>query len=144
MLKDKVRLARKAAGLTQKKLGEKVGITKQAISLIENGTTENPDKRTLKLIAQATNDNLGLPELNDSSIERSPNRQKIINSATANEIINSLKFNAGAGTYSREDIVKIKQLADKSLDEIKTQNEKLINEQIACRSSTNKKKLKIT
>lgn len=50
----KLKLARKAAGLSQDQLADKLGITKQAISLYERGTTK-PDSTRLLDFAKALN-----------------------------------------------------------------------------------------
>lgn len=46
--------ARKAAGLTQKQLSERTGITQADISKLENGNS-NPSVRTLKKLAAGMN-----------------------------------------------------------------------------------------
>lgn len=49
---EKIKLARKRAGLTQKELGEKLGITYQQIGQYENGKRQ-PKLETLNKIADA-------------------------------------------------------------------------------------------
>lgn len=52
-LGKRLKAARLAAGLTQEQLGEIAGVSKQAVSQIENGTTQNPESKTLDPICRA-------------------------------------------------------------------------------------------
>ena len=49
-LKDRIALARKQAGLSQEQLGEKLGVSRQAVSKWESGTA---DPSTSNLLALA-------------------------------------------------------------------------------------------
>ena len=50
-LKDRIRQARTGAGLTQPELAEKIGLTKNFVSLIENGQ-RSPSDRTISDISR--------------------------------------------------------------------------------------------
>lgn len=123
-LKEKIKLARKNAGLTQEKLGEIVGITKQAVSLIEKGITKIPDKRTLKLIAQATNDDLG-----DASLSKYVNgsvtvdKKEIIRNTSIEEIIN-IKFGGKSSRPTKEETEAKRKLLDAEKAKMKEEQEK--------------------
>lgn len=51
-LGKRLKAARLAAGLTQEQLGKIAGVSKQAVSQIENGTTQNPESKTLDPICR--------------------------------------------------------------------------------------------
>lgn len=73
---EKIRQARKAAGLTQKQLAKKLGITVGAISQCETGQ-RNPKITTLYKIARALN--VSLPEvMGDDAPHGSPEEWKEI------------------------------------------------------------------
>ena len=50
-VKDRIRAIRKEAGMTQEQFGEKIGVTKMAVTYYESGK-RTPQASTLKLIAQ--------------------------------------------------------------------------------------------
>jgi len=50
---ERLRMARRKAGLTQKQLGDAVGMTKGSISGLENGSSKNPSAGNLLPIAKA-------------------------------------------------------------------------------------------
>ena len=54
VLAQKLRKARKELGLTQKELGESIGVTRQVITRIETGT-QNITLQTLQTLALALN-----------------------------------------------------------------------------------------
>ena len=56
-LKDRIREARTASGFTQAEMAEKIGLTKNFVSLIENGQ-RSPSDRTLSDISRACDVNL--------------------------------------------------------------------------------------
>jgi ribosome-binding protein aMBF1 (putative translation factor) len=51
---QQIRNLREAAGLTQKKLAENLGVSQQVIARLENGDANNPTVTTLERIANAT------------------------------------------------------------------------------------------
>lgn len=63
---ERVRLARKKAGLTQVELGKRVGLAHPSISQGENGQTKFEDS-TLRSLAQALQDDFGLAWLSEFS-----------------------------------------------------------------------------
>lgn len=122
-LGENIRLARQQAKLSQEALGELIGVSKQAISLIENGKTEKPDKRTLKLLAQTLNNDFGEPELTQYLFSNDrQSREEILSTASGKEIYDTLRFNGGAGRYTREEMLKIKKLMDEELKRIDERN----------------------
>lgn len=54
-LGDRLRAEREAAKLTQEKLADEAGVSKQAVSKIELGATQNPEAATLSPIAERLN-----------------------------------------------------------------------------------------
>ena len=73
-LKDRIAQARKAAGLSQEQLGEKLGVSRQAISKWESGAA-NPDVAYLAAMCRE----LGVPSdwllLGEEDGEASPSRR---------------------------------------------------------------------
>lgn len=120
-LGKKIKTARKAQGLSLQILGERIGRTHSALSQIETGKKQ-PEKTTLILLAKELNDDFGEPDLaKHLTGENRPSREEIISGASAEEIW-TLKFNGGGGKYSKAEMLKLKMLMDKELEEIDKRN----------------------
>lgn len=50
---EKIKLARRKTGMTQKELGEKTGLTKDYIGALERGKMQNPSLQTMKKLSEA-------------------------------------------------------------------------------------------
>lgn len=76
MIKDNIRIARKAAGFTQETLGKAIGVKKQTVQKYEDGTITNVPYDKLLAIADVCNVHPGVllgwnvPEENKPDVEK--------------------------------------------------------------------------
>lgn len=124
MIGDKIKIARKAKGLTLKVLGEKIGRTHSALSQIENGIYA-PEKQTLIALARILNDNFGESWLDEYLSEKSviPNKREIIEESSPSEII-SLKFGGKNTRRSKTEAEELRRLLDAEIARMKDEAEK--------------------
>lgn len=100
MVGESIRIARKAIGMTQKELAEKLGITASAITQIEKGLTK-PDISRLSAIADILNMNVDemLSGVKTTSVAKIP----IIGEASCGDSIVSSFQDTGRTCYYRGD-----------------------------------------
>ena len=67
---ERVKEIRKALGLTLEKFGEKVGVTKQTVSRIENGINNLTEQMTKSICREFNVDYIWLVESDDDFLER--------------------------------------------------------------------------
>lgn len=119
---EKIKLARKKAGLSQGELGEKLGISQAMVSAYENGV-RNPKLETLQKIADALNvfmsdlltfdilSNTGKSDIEDwvNSLEQESNRDKIddlmclLNEQGQQEAVRQIELLTEIPKYRKED-----------------------------------------
>lgn len=118
-LGEKIKSARKAAGLTLKDLEAKTQIANSTISRIENGKT-TPERKTVIALSQALNDSFGISWLEEhlSSDEPAPSRREVAQEISVEELI-SLKFGGDADNRSRQDMRALARLLDAEIEKEK-------------------------
>jgi transcriptional regulator with XRE-family HTH domain len=115
---EKLKIARKNKGFTLKELGSQVGLTHSALSQIENNKND-VSKKTKIALAKALGDNFGESWLDEhiSGTETPKSKKEIIEESSIEEIF-SIKFGGGAGRKSKEDILRLKKLMDRKLEQM--------------------------
>lgn len=114
-----IKRVRELKGLSLKELGDLLGgVDHSTLSKIENGKSK-PSKRTLGSLANVLGDNFGDTEL-DQYINKGevPKSKKEIIEETSVEEIFSIKFGGGTGRRSKEQILKLKRLVDKRVEQM--------------------------
>lgn len=118
MFAEKLKQARKNKGFKQKEVADLANIAQSTYSSLESGKTL-PEKKTKIALAVVLGDNFGEPDLDQHINETdTPKSKKEIIEETSVEEIFSIKFGGGTGRRSKEQILRLKRLVDKKVEQM--------------------------
>jgi|CXWL01.1.fsa_nt_gi transcriptional regulator with XRE-family HTH domain len=114
-LGEKIKSARKAAGLTLLELEARSEIANSTISRIENGKTD-PERKTLVALSKALGNDFGLDWLTEHvhGSDPTPSKKEIAKELTVEQLI-SLKFGGGGETRSKADMRALARMLDEAI-----------------------------
>ena len=121
---DKIKELREGLKLSPQELADISDLDRTTILKIEDGTN-NPAKRTKLALAKALGNNLGDSSFDKylSGTEKPKSKREIIEESSVEEIF-SIKFGGGAARRSKEEILKLKRLVDRKMEEMIDESEK--------------------
>jgi transcriptional regulator with XRE-family HTH domain len=115
---EKVKIARKNKGFTMEQLAGLIDVSQSALSKLESGKSL-PMRKTKIALAKALGDNFGEPELDQyiNESETPKSKKEIIEESSVEEIF-SIKFGGGSTRRTKEEILRLKRLLDRKMEQM--------------------------
>jgi transcriptional regulator with XRE-family HTH domain len=122
-LGKRINKARKAAGLTLKDLGKKIGRSHATLSQIENDV-HIPEKATQIALARELNSNFGEEWLNEylTPSDTTSSKKEIVQDMTVKEFV-SLKFGGKNTRRSKQELDMLTKLLDAEIERMKNEDD---------------------
>lgn len=120
MLSKSIKEARRKKGLTLKELGEQIGVSHAALSLIENGKSQ-PTRRTLMALARVLDNDFGLDWLKEylaAETKAGPTKKELAEEMSVTEFI-SLKVGGSSIRRAHPELDMLTKLLEKELEKLK-------------------------
>jgi len=112
---ERIKILRKELGLTLEKLGEKLGVTKSSLSMIENGKA-NPGEQTIILVCREFN-------VNEEWLRNGTG--EMFNSSSGSQALDELRKEFNLDDFSIKLIKAFSELTDKQRASVKNLIENL-------------------